>query len=75
MLHKWAKRTATARINKKSKMELRDKMGYKKYNWVGNRIDDNDMCILHERKEKERIPITEQIAEAVKEYVARKNKI
>lgn len=50
-------------------------MGFKKYNWVGNRIDDNDMCIFHEWKETEGKPITEQVAEAVKEYIARKNKV
>lgn len=49
-------------------------MGFKKYNWVGNRIDDNDMCLLHERKEKEGKPITEQVAEAVKEYITKHNK-
>jgi len=47
-------------------------MGFKKYNWVGNQIDDNDMHLLHERKEKDGISITEQVAEAVKEYVIRK---
>lgn len=47
-------------------------MGYKKYNWVGNRIDDNDMCILYDIKETEGIPITEQIFEAVKDYIAKK---
>lgn len=55
-------------------MELRDKMGFKKYNWVGNRIDDGDMCLMHERKEKQGIAITEQVAEAVKEYITRKSK-
>ncbi len=47
-------------------------MALKKYNWVGNRIDDNDMCVMHEIKETDGKPITEQVAEAVKEYIARK---
>jgi hypothetical protein len=47
-------------------------MKYKKYNWVGNQISDNDMCILHDIKEKDGIPITQQVAEAVKEYITRK---
>uniref|UniRef100_A0A6M3IFV8 Uncharacterized protein n=1 Tax=viral metagenome TaxID=1070528 RepID=A0A6M3IFV8_9ZZZZ len=46
-------------------------MRYKKYNWVGNKIDDNDMCILHDIKERGGKPITEQVAEAVKEYVTK----
>lgn len=47
-------------------------MGFKKYNWVGNKIDDNDMCIMHDIKEKDKKPITEQVAEAVKEYITKR---
>jgi len=47
-------------------------MALKKYNWVGNLISDDDMCILYQIKEKDRIPITQQVAEAVKEYITRK---
>jgi hypothetical protein len=47
-------------------------MALKKYNWVGNLIDDNDMCILYQIKEKDGITITKQVAEAVKEYITRK---
>lgn len=49
-------------------------MRYKKYNWVGNQIDDKDMCCMHQIKEEKGIPITQQVAEAVKEYVIRKSK-
>lgn len=47
-------------------------MAYKKYNWVGNQITDDDMCIMHQIKEEKGIPITQQVAEAVKEYTTRK---
>lgn len=47
-------------------------MALKKYNWVGNLIDDNDMCLLYQIKQKEGITITKQVAEAVKEYITRK---
>ena len=47
-------------------------MALRKYNWVGNLISDDDMCILYQIKEKDRIPITKQVAEAVKEYIIRK---
>lgn len=48
-------------------------MGFKKYNWVGNQITDDDMCLLYQIKKKDKIPITKQVAEAVKEYIAKKN--
>ena len=43
-------------------------MTYTKFAWVGNQISDRDMTELYERKEKLRIPITQQVAEAIKEY-------
>lgn len=46
-------------------------MGYRKYNWVGNQISDDDMGKLYRIKEKTRRSITELVAEAVKEYVAK----
>jgi len=49
-------------------------MAYKKYNWVGNQISTDDMCIMHQIKQEKGIPITQQVAEAVKEYIIRKNK-
>lgn len=47
-------------------------MSYRKYSWVGNKIDDEDMRELHELKKKTKTPITEMVAEAVKDYVIRK---
>ena len=47
-------------------------MGFSKYNWVGNRIDEADMCILYKLKKNRGKPITQQVAEAVKEYIIRK---
>ena len=43
-------------------------MSYTKYNWIGNQIDPKDMTELYERKQRLRIPITQQVAEAIKEY-------
>lgn len=47
---------------------------YRKYTWAGNKIDDEDMRGLHELKKKTKTPITEMVAEAVRDYVTRKNK-
>ncbi len=44
-------------------------MGYKKYNWIGNKIDAKDMSSLYQIKKKTKKPITELVAEAVREYV------
>ncbi len=49
-------------------------MSYRKYAWAGNKIDDRDMRELHELKKQNKTPITEMVAEAVRDYVARKNK-
>ncbi len=49
-------------------------MAYTKYAWVGNQITDEDMCTLYQIKEKDGTPITKQVAEAVREYLTRKNK-
>lgn len=46
-------------------------MGYRKYNWVGNQISDDDMGKLYRMKKKTKRPITALVAEAVKEYVAK----
>jgi hypothetical protein len=46
-------------------------MGYKKYSWIGNKIDDKDMSALYQIKKKTKRPITEMVADAVKEYVAK----
>ncbi len=45
---------------------------YRRYNWVGNRIKHDDMAAMHKIKQEKRIPITQQVAEAVKEYVIKK---
>ena len=42
----------------------------KKYNWVGNKIDPEDMTKLHDLSKKVKKPITMLIREAVKEYLA-----
>ncbi len=47
---------------------------YRKYTWAGNKIDDEDMRNLHELKKKTKTSITEMVAEAVKDYLIRKNK-
>lgn len=47
-------------------------MGYRKYDWIGNKISDDDMCILYQMKEQTKKPITAMIAEAVKEYITKK---
>ena len=47
--------------------------GYRKFNWVGNKISDTDMVELHRIKQKHKIPITKQVAQAVREYITRKN--
>ncbi len=46
-------------------------MGYRKYAWIGNKIDDKDMNSLYQIKERTKRPITELVAEAVKEYVSK----
>ncbi len=50
-------------------------MGYRKYSWVGSKISDDDMEKLYRIKEKTKKPITEIVAEAIKEYLARSDNI
>jgi hypothetical protein len=40
-----------------------------KYNWVGNRIKEEDMAKLHQLKQETKKPITFMVAEAVSEYL------
>jgi hypothetical protein len=40
-----------------------------RYNWVGNRIAQDDMASLYAMKESTRRPITVLVAEAVSEYI------
>lgn len=49
-------------------------MTYSKYGWVGNKIKDEDMKKLYLIKQEINIPITDQVAEAVGEYIARKER-
>ncbi len=42
----------------------------KKYNWIGNRVDAEDMKKLHNLSKKCKKPITLLVKEAVKEYLA-----
>lgn len=44
---------------------------YKKYTWAGNKINPDDMAKLHALKEQTGKPITEMVAEAIKDYVIR----
>jgi hypothetical protein len=46
-------------------------VGFKKYNWIGNKIDAADMSSLYQIKQKTKRPITELVAEAVKEYISK----
>ncbi len=50
-------------------------MGYRKYTWIGNKIDDADMKKLYQIKQKTKKPITILIREAVKEYLEKKVEI
>ncbi|MBU4223154.1 MAG: hypothetical protein KKA10_16300 [Euryarchaeota archaeon] len=40
-----------------------------RYNWVGNKIDAEDMASLYKMKQSTRRPITVLVAEAVSEYI------
>ncbi|MBU4373916.1 MAG: hypothetical protein KJ714_05640 [Euryarchaeota archaeon] len=44
-------------------------MSYPKYAWVGNRIAESDMAVLFGLKTKTHLPITELVAEAVRQYI------
>lgn len=44
---------------------------YRKYTWAGNKINPEHMAKLHEIKETTGKPITQMVAEAVKEYVSK----
>jgi hypothetical protein len=40
-----------------------------RYNWVGNKIDAEDMASLYKMKQSTHRPITVLVAEAVSEYI------
>ena len=44
-------------------------MKYRKYTWVGNKIEEEDMKQLYANKQKTKKKITVQVKEAVKDYV------
>lgn len=43
----------------------------KKYNWVGNRIEEGDMTKLYHLSKKTRKPITLLVKEAIEQYLAK----
>jgi predicted DNA-binding protein len=44
----------------------------KKYNWIGNRVEPEDMAKLHHLSKKIKKPITILVREAVQEYLAKR---
>ncbi len=44
-------------------------MNYRKYTWIGNKISSEDMAKLHQIKLQTGRKITEQVAEAIREYL------
>jgi hypothetical protein len=44
-------------------------MSYPRYTWVGNKISEEDMAALYQRKKATKKPITAMVAEAVSKYV------
>ncbi len=46
----------------------------KRYNWVGNKIDPEDMTKLHNLSKQCKKPITLLVKEAVVEYLAKGEK-
>jgi hypothetical protein len=48
---------------------------YRKFSWIGNRIDDSDMALLHHISKRIKKPITILIRESVKEYLAKGEKL
>lgn len=44
---------------------------YRKFTWIGNQISDTDMEKLYQIKEARRVPITQLVATAVKEFIKR----
>jgi hypothetical protein len=42
---------------------------YPRYTWVGNQISQEDMTELYKMKTSEHVPITRLVAEAVREFI------
>ncbi|MDO8725048.1 MAG: hypothetical protein Q7J35_03150 [Candidatus Methanoperedens sp.] len=47
----------------------------KKYNWVGNKIDPQDMSKLHQISKERKTPITHLVRDAVREYLVKGEKL
>lgn len=47
---------------------------YRKFTWVGNRIEPEDMTKLHHISKKSKIPITHLVRDAISEYLAKGEK-
>lgn len=46
---------------------------FRKYAWVGNKIAELDMAKMHAIKSEKKIPITKQVSDAVKQYLANRH--
>jgi hypothetical protein len=44
-------------------------MSYPRYSWIGNKISEEDMAALYQRKKATKKPITAMVAEAVSKYL------
>lgn len=47
----------------------------KRYNWIGNRVDAEDMKKLHSLSKECKKPITMLVKEAIKEYLVKGEKL
>jgi hypothetical protein len=47
---------------------------FRKFTWVGNQINEDDMSKLYQIKKAQRVPITKLVATAVKEFIERTEK-
>jgi len=52
------------------KSRVMAKTRFRKYAWVGNKIAEEDMAKMYAIKSKKKIPITKQVSDAVKKYLA-----
>jgi hypothetical protein len=49
------------------------KTRFRKYAWVGNKIAEEDMAKLYAIKSEKKIPITKQVSDAVRKYLANRH--
>ena len=47
---------------------------YPKYTWVGSRITVEDMTELYRMKNSEHVPITQLVAQAVREFIRKRQR-